>query len=337
MQAAQAGQTRIAKAIGNIQEIQEGNERIQPLEQEGKEPAEQELFEFEPLDEKRERELEDAYEAELTDPIRRYLKEIGKIPLLSAEEEIELAKRIKEGDAEAKKKLCEANLRLVANIAKRFIGHGLSYLDLVQEGNMGLMKAAERFDHTLGYKFSTYATWWIRQGISRGIADQARTIRVPVHMVDNIYKVNKASKKLIQEYGRNATLEELAAETGFTLQKVKEVLKAAQEPMSMNMPVGEEEDSCIGDFIPDDSIGPDEKAMNATLRDEICEVMKDLTDRERDIVCLRYGFMDGKERTLEEIGEMYGLTRERIRQIEAKALSKLRSWGKKTSLTEFLR
>ena len=228
-------------------------------------------------------------------------------------------------------------MRLVANIAKRFIGHGLSYLDLVQEGNMGLMKAVERFDHTLGYKFSTYATWWIRQGISRGIADQARTIRVPVHMVDNIYKVNKASKALIQEYGRNPSVEELAAETGFSVQKVKDILKAAQEPMSMNMPVGEEEDSCIGDFIPDDSVGTDEKAMASTLKDEIQIVMQELSDREREIVSLRFGLVDGKERTLEEIGEQYGLTRERIRQIESKALKKLSVWGRKASLAEFLR
>lgn len=278
-----------------------------------------------------------AYELEVTDPIRKYLKEISKVELLTAEEEIELSKRIQQGDAEAKQQLCEANLRLVANIAKRYVGHGMPYLDLIQEGNIGLMKAVDKFDYTLGYKFSTYATWWIRQAITRAIADQSRVIRVPVHMVDNIYKLNKAQKKFLQAYGREATMEELSEELNLPKEKIKQIMKAAQGTISMNTPVGEEEDTTLGDFIPDDELTPDERAIESGMKEEVSKVLDSLTDREKQVITLRFGLEDGRERTLEEVGQKFGVTRERVRQIEKKALNKLRAPVKRAALAEFLK
>lgn len=278
-----------------------------------------------------------AYELEVTDPIRKYLKEISKVDLLSAEEEVELSKRIQTGDAEAKQLLCEANLRLVANIAKRYVGHGMPYLDLIQEGNIGLMKAVDKFDYTLGYKFSTYATWWIRQAITRSIADQSRVIRVPVHMVDNIYKLNKAQKKFLQVYGREATMDELSEELNLPKEKIKQIMKAAQGTISMNTPVGEEEDTTLGDFIPDDELTPDEKAIETGMKEEVSKVLDSLTDREKQVITLRFGLEDGRERTLEEVGQKFGVTRERVRQIEKKALNKLRAPVKRAALAEFLK
>lgn len=278
-----------------------------------------------------------AYELEVTDPIRKYLKEISKVELLTAEEEIELSKRIQNGDQDAKNQLCEANLRLVANIAKRYVGHGMPYLDLIQEGNIGLMKAVDKFDYTLGYKFSTYATWWIRQAITRSIADQSRVIRVPVHMVDNIYKLNRAQKKFLQIYGREATMEELAEELDMPKDKIKQIMKAAQGTISMNTPVGEEEDTTLGDFIPDDELTPDERAIEAGMREEVSKVLDSLTDREKQVITLRFGLEDGRERTLEEVGQKFGVTRERVRQIEKKALNKLRAPVKRAALADFLK
>lgn len=277
------------------------------------------------------------YELEVSDPIRKYLKEISKVDLLTADEEIDLSKRIKDGDMDAKQQLCEANLRLVANIAKRYVGHGMPYLDLIQEGNIGLMKAVEKFDHTLGYKFSTYATWWIRQAITRAIADQSRVIRVPVHMVDNIYKLNKAQKKILQECGREATMDELAEELNLSKDKIKQIMKAAQGTISMNTPVGEEEDTTLGDFIPDDGLTPDERAIETGMKEEVKKVLDSLTDREKQVITLRFGLEDGRERTLEEVGQRFGVTRERVRQIEKKALNKLRAPVKRAALAEFLK
>ena len=278
-----------------------------------------------------------AYELEVTDPIRKYLKEISKVELLTADEEIELSKRIQKGDQDAKNQLCEANLRLVANIAKRYVGHGMPYLDLIQEGNIGLMKAVDKFDYTLGYKFSTYATWWIRQAITRSIADQSRVIRVPVHMVDNIYKLNRAQKKFLQIYGREASMEELAEELDMPKDKIKQIMKAAQGTISMNTPVGEEEDTTLGDFIPDDELTPDERAIESGMKEEVSKVLDSLTDREKQVITLRFGLEDGRERTLEEVGQKFGVTRERVRQIEKKALNKLRAPVKRAALADFLK
>ena len=261
----------------------------------------------------------------IDDPVRMYLKEIGKVPLLSAEEEIELAQRMEEGDEEAKKRLCEANLRLVVSIAKRYVGRGMLFLDLIQEGNPGLIKAVEKFDYRKGYKFSTYATWWIRQAITRAIADQARTIRIPVHMVETINKLIRVSRQLLQEYGREPQPEEIAAEMGIPEDKVREIIKIAQEPVSLETPIGEEEDSHLGDFIPDDDApAPAEAAAFTLLKEQLMSVLSTLTPREEMVLKLRFGLEDGRARTLEEVGKEFKVTRERIRQIEAKALRKLR-------------
>ncbi len=261
----------------------------------------------------------------IDDPVRMYLKEIGKVPLLSADEEIELAKRMEEGDVEAKKRLSEANLRLVVSIAKRYVGRGMLFLDLIQEGNLGLIKAVEKFDYRKGYKFSTYATWWIRQAITRAIADQARTIRIPVHMVETINKLIRVSRQLLQEYGREPLPEEIAEEMGISEDKVREIIKIAQEPVSLETPIGEEEDSHLGDFIPDDDApAPAEAAAFTLLKEQLMSVLSTLTPREEMVLKLRFGLEDGRARTLEEVGREFKVTRERIRQIEAKALRKLR-------------
>ena len=261
----------------------------------------------------------------IEDPVRMYLKEIGKVSLLSAEEEIELAKKMEEGDEEAKKRLAEANLRLVVSIAKRYVGRGMLFLDLIQEGNLGLIKAVEKFDYRKGYKFSTYATWWIRQAITRAIADQARTIRIPVHMVETINKLIRVSRQLLQELGREPTPEEIAEEMDMSVERVREILKISQEPVSLETPIGEEEDSHLGDFIPDeDALSPADAAAMTFLKSKVNEVLETLTPREAEVLRLRFGLKDGTPQTLEEVGKAFNVTRERIRQIEAKALRKLR-------------
>ena len=271
------------------------------------------------------------------DPVRMYLKEIGKVPLLTAQEEIELAKRMEDGDEEAKQKLCEANLRLVVSIAKKYVGRGMLFLDLIQEGNLGLIKAVDKFDWKKGYKFSTYATWWIRQAITRSIADQARTIRIPVHMVETINKLIRVSRQLIQEKGREATPEEIAEEMGISEEKVREILKIAQEPVSLETPIGEEEDSHLGDFIPDEDVpAPAEAAAFSMLKEQLVEVLDTLTEREQKVLKLRFGLDDGRARTLEEVGKRFDVTRERIRQIEAKALRKLRHPSRSKKLKDYL-
>ena len=271
------------------------------------------------------------------DPVRMYLKEIGKVPLLSADEEIELARRMERGDEDAKKRLCEANLRLVVSIAKRYVGRGMLFLDLIQEGNLGLIKAVDKFDYTKGYKFSTYATWWIRQAITRSIADQARTIRIPVHMVETINKLIRVSRQLLQTYGREPTPEEIAAEMGLSVEKVREIQKIAQEPVSLETPIGEEEDSHLGDFIPDEDVpAPAEAAAFSMLKEQLVEVLDTLTEREQKVLKLRFGLEDGRARTLEEVGKEFEVTRERIRQIEAKALRKLRHPSRSKKLKDYL-
>lgn len=271
------------------------------------------------------------------DPVRMYLKEIGKVPLLTADEEIELAKRMEHGDEEAKKRLCEANLRLVVSIAKRYVGRGMLFLDLIQEGNLGLIKAVDKFDYTKGYKFSTYATWWIRQAITRSIADQARTIRIPVHMVETINKLIRVSRQLLQTYGREPTPEEIGVEMGISVEKVREIQKIAQEPVSLETPIGEEEDSHLGDFIPDEDVpAPAEAAAFSMLKEQLVEVLDTLTDREQKVLKLRFGLEDGRARTLEEVGKEFDVTRERIRQIEAKALRKLRHPSRSKKLKDYL-
>ena len=273
----------------------------------------------------------------IDDPVRMYLKEIGKVPLLTAEEEIELAKRMEEGDEDAKHRLAEANLRLVVSIAKRYVGRGMLFLDLIQEGNLGLIKAVEKFDYRKGYKFSTYATWWIRQAITRAIADQARTIRIPVHMVETINKLIRVSRQLLQEYGRDPTPEEIAAEMGTSEEKVREIIKIAQEPVSLETPIGEEEDSHLGDFIPDDDApAPAEAAAFTLLKEQLMSVLSTLTPREEKVLKLRFGLEDGRARTLEEVGKYFKVTRERIRQIEAKALRKLRHPSRSRKLKDSL-
>jgi len=273
----------------------------------------------------------------IDDPVRMYLKEIGKVPLLNATEEIEIAKRMADGDQDAKRQLAEANLRLVVSVAKRYVGRGMLFLDLIQEGNLGLIKAVEKFDYRKGYKFSTYATWWIRQAITRAIADQARTIRIPVHMVETINKLIRVNRQLLQEYGREPRPDEIAAEMGISEEKVREIIKVAQEPVSLETPIGEEEDSHLGDFIPDDEApAPAEVAAFTLLKEQLMEVLDTLTPREEKVLRLRFGLDDGKARTLEEVGKEFNVTRERIRQIEAKALRKLRHPSRSKKLKDFL-
>ena len=273
----------------------------------------------------------------IEDTVRMYLKEIGKVPLLSAEREIELAKRMEEGDEDAKKELAEANLRLVVSIAKRYVGRGMLFLDLIQEGNLGLIKAVEKFDYHKGYKFSTYATWWIRQAITRAIADQARTIRIPVHMVETINKLIRVSRQLLQELGREPLPEEIAKELDMPVERVREILKISQEPVSLETPIGEEEDSHLGDFIQDDNVPvPAEAAAQTLLKEQLDEVLDTLTEREQKVLRLRFGMNDGRARTLEEVGREFDVTRERIRQIEAKALRKLRHPSRSRKLRDYL-
>ena len=273
----------------------------------------------------------------IDDPVKVYLKEIGRVPLLTPEEEIELAMRITSNDIEAKKRLSEANLRLVVSIAKRYVGRGMQFLDLIQEGNLGLIKAVDKFDYTKGFKFSTYATWWIRQAITRAIADQARTIRIPVHMVETINKVKKTNSQLLHENGRDPTAEEIAEKLEMQVDKVREIMRVAQEPVSLETPIGEEEDSHLGDFIPDDDAqAPVDAASMALMREQLSEVLKTLTPREARVLSLRYGLEDGNPKTLEEVGKEFNVTRERIRQIEAKALRKLRHPSRSKKLRDFL-
>lgn len=273
----------------------------------------------------------------IEDPVRMYLKEIGKVPLLSADEEIELAQRMEDGDEDAKKRLAEANLRLVVSIAKRYVGRGMLFLDLIQEGNLGLIKAVEKFDYRKGYKFSTYATWWIRQAITRAIADQARTIRIPVHMVETINKLIRVSRQLLQELGREPTPEEIADDMGLPVERVREILKISQEPVSLETPIGEEEDSHLGDFIQDDNVPvPADAAAFTLLKEQLVEVLGTLTEREQKVLRLRFGLDDGRARTLEEVGKEFNVTRERIRQIEAKALRKLRHPSRSRKLKDYL-
>lgn len=273
----------------------------------------------------------------IEDPVRMYLKEIGKVPLLSADEEIELAKKMEYGDEEAKKRLSEANLRLVVSIAKRYVGRGMLFLDLIQEGNLGLIKAVEKFDYTKGYKFSTYATWWIRQAITRAIADQARTIRIPVHMVETINKLIRVQRQLLQELGREPSPEEIAKQMNMPVERVREIQKISQEPVSLETPIGEEEDSHLGDFIQDDNVPvPAEAAAFTLLKEQLLDVLETLTEREQKVLRLRYGLDDGRARTLEEVGKEFNVTRERIRQIEAKALRKLRHPSRSRKLKDYL-
>ena len=273
----------------------------------------------------------------IDDPVKVYLKEIGRVPLLTPDEEVELAERILQGDEKAKQRLAEANLRLVVSIAKRYVGRGMQFLDLIQEGNLGLIKAVEKFDHTKGFKFSTYATWWIRQAITRAIADQARTIRIPVHMVETINKVKKVSSQLLHRNGHEPTAEEISAELDMPVDKVREIMRVAQEPVSLETPIGEEEDSHLGDFIPDeDAPVPAEAASHTLLKEQLSDVLKTLTPREEKVLRLRFGLEDGRPRTLEEVGKEFNVTRERIRQIEAKALRKLRHPSRSKRLKDFL-
>ena len=303
--------------------------------------ANPELEEIQEIEEITEEELADtdamADSFSTDDPVRMYLKEIGKVPLLTPDEERALAMKMAEGDEEAKRRMAEANLRLVVSIAKRYVGRGMLFLDLIQEGNLGLIKAVEKFDYEKGYKFSTYATWWIRQAITRAIADQARTIRIPVHMVETINKVIRVSRQLLQELGHDPSAEEIAAEMGMSVEKVREILKIAQEPVSLETPIGEEEDSHLGDFIQDeDASEPSEAASLTLLKEQLAEVLDTLTPREKKVLELRFGMEDGRTRTLEEVGKEFNVTRERIRQIEAKALRKLRHPSRSKRLRDFL-
>jgi RNA polymerase primary sigma factor len=309
-----------------------------PAVEEDEVPDMEELAEIEEASEAEKQTEEDpADNLSTDDPVRMYLKEIGKVPLLTPEQEQELAKRMTEGDEEAKKQLAEANLRLVVSIAKKYVGRGMTFLDLIQEGNLGLIKAVEKFDYTKGYKFSTYATWWIRQAITRAIADQARTIRIPVHMVETINKVIRVSRQLLQELGHDPSAEEIAAEMNMPVDKVRDILKIAQEPVSLETPIGEEEDSHLGDFIPDeDASEPSEAASYSLLKEQLMEVMDTLTPREKKVLELRFGLIDGRTSTLEEVGKEFNVTRERIRQIEAKALRKLRHPSRSKRLRDFL-
>ena len=318
--------------------IETVGEDLPPIDDDELLPA---LDELEEIDEVTEEEIAeadsmvDSYSTD--DPVRMYLKEIGKVSLLTQEEEIELAVRMSQGDEEAKRRMAEANLRLVVSIAKRYVGRGMLFLDLIQEGNLGLIKAVEKFDYTKGYKFSTYATWWIRQAITRAIADQARTIRIPVHMVETINKVIRVSRQLLQELGHDPSAEEIAAEMNIPVEKVRDILKIAQEPVSLETPIGEEEDSHLGDFIPDeDASEPSEAASFSLLKEQLMSVLATLTPREEKVLRLRFGIEDGRPRTLEEVGKEFNVTRERIRQIEAKALRKLRHPSRSKKLRDFL-
>ena len=324
----------MSKGIEIVSETEPGDFELM-LSEENDAEGEDELM----VDESGEIDLESTIPKSIAvdDPVRMYLKEIGKVPLLTADEEIELAKRMEEGDEEAKRRLCEANLRLVVSIAKRYVGRGMLFLDLIQEGNLGLIKAVDKFDYTKGYKFSTYATWWIRQAITRSIADQARTIRIPVHMVETINKLIRVSRQLLQTYGREPTPEEIAEEMGISVDKVREIQKIAQEPVSLDPPIGEEEDSHLGDFIPDEDVpAPAEAAAFSMLKEQLVEVLDTLTEREQKVLKLRFGLEDGRARTLEEVGKEFDVTRERIRQIEAKALRKLRHPSRSKKLKDYL-
>ena len=314
-----------------------GDDALPPVDEDAL-PELEELQEIEEVTEEEMNETEAMADTFSTDdPVRMYLKEIGKVPLLTPEEEQDLAKRMAEGDEEAKRRMAEANLRLVVSIAKRYVGRGMLFLDLIQEGNLGLIKAVEKFDYTKGYKFSTYATWWIRQAITRAIADQARTIRIPVHMVETINKVIRVSRQLLQELGHDPSAEEIAAEMNMPVEKVRDILKIAQEPVSLETPIGEEEDSHLGDFIPDeDASEPSEAASFSLLKEQLMEVLDTLTPREKKVLELRFGIVDGRTRTLEEVGKEFNVTRERIRQIEAKALRKLRHPSRSKKLRDFL-
>ncbi len=314
-----------------------GDDALLPVDEDAL-PELEELEEIEEVTEEEMNETEAMADTFSTDdPVRMYLKEIGKVPLLTPEEEQDLAKRMAEGDEEAKRRMAEANLRLVVSIAKRYVGRGMLFLDLIQEGNLGLIKAVEKFDYTKGYKFSTYATWWIRQAITRAIADQARTIRIPVHMVETINKVIRVSRQLLQELGHDPSAEEIATEMNMPVDKVRDILKIAQEPVSLETPIGEEEDSHLGDFIPDeDASEPSEAASFSLLKEQLMEVLDTLTPREKKVLELRFGIVDGRTRTLEEVGKEFNVTRERIRQIEAKALRKLRHPSRSKKLRDFL-
>ena len=314
-----------------------GDDALLPVDEDAL-PELEELEEIEEVTEEEMNETEAMADTFSTDdPVRMYLKEIGKVPLLTPEEEQDLAKRMAEGDEEAKRRMAEANLRLVVSIAKRYVGRGMLFLDLIQEGNLGLIKAVEKFDYTKGYKFSTYATWWIRQAITRAIADQARTIRIPVHMVETINKVIRVSRQLLQELGHDPSAEEIAAEMNMPVDKVRDILKIAQEPVSLETPIGEEEDSHLGDFIPDEGASePSEAASFSLLKEQLMEVLDTLTPREKKVLELRFGIVDGRTRTLEEVGKEFNVTRERIRQIEAKALRKLRHPSRSKKLRDFL-
>ena len=314
-----------------------GDDALLPVDEDAL-PELEELEEIEEVTEEEMNETEAMADTFSTDdPVRMYLKEIGKVPLLTASEEVEIARRMAEGDPEAKRQLAEANLRLVVSIAKRYVGRGMLFLDLIQEGNLGLIKAVEKFDYRKGYKFSTYATWWIRQAITRAIADQARTIRIPVHMVETINKLIRVNRQLVQEYGRDPRPDEIAREMGVSEEKVREIIKIAQEPVSLETPIGEEDDSHLGDFIEDqDAPAPAEAVAVTLLKEQLMDVLNSLTPREAKVLRLRYGLDDGKARTLEEVGKEFNVTRERIRQIEAKALRKLRHPSRSKRLKDFL-
>ncbi|WP_067837000.1 RNA polymerase sigma factor RpoD [Amphibacillus sediminis] len=311
-----------------------GEQGIEVVSDSDEDPDEQQISKVEEFDLN---DLSVPLGIKINDPVRMYLKEIGRVDLLSAEEEISLAERIEQGDEEAKKRLAEANLRLVVSIAKRYVGRGMLFLDLIQEGNMGLIKAVEKFDYRKGFKFSTYATWWIRQAITRAIADQARTIRIPVHMVETINKLIRVQRQLLQDFGREPTPEEIGQEMDLTPDKVREILKIAQEPVSLETPIGEEDDSHLGDFIEDqEATSPSDHAAYELLKEQLEDVLDTLTDREENVLRLRFGLDDGRTRTLEEVGKVFGVTRERIRQIEAKALRKLRHPSRSKRLKDFL-
>jgi len=334
----------IIEALGEVEFKPEELEKLyDSFEQMGIEIIEEDvdILEIEELENESKRaegiEIEASDSVSIDDPVKVYLKEIGRVPLLTPDEEVELAIKINEGDLNAKKRLSEANLRLVVSIAKRYLGRGMQFLDLIQEGNLGLIKAVEKFDYTKGFKFSTYATWWIRQAITRAIADQARTIRIPVHMVETINKVKKVSSQLLHQNGHEPTADEIAEELDMSVDKVREIMRVAQEPVSLETPIGEEEDSHLGDFIPDDDApAPADAASHTLLREQLMEVLDTLTPREEKVLRLRFGLEDGRSRTLEEVGKEFNVTRERIRQIEAKALRKLRHPSRSKKLKDFL-